>query len=93
MPTEIGHIDPHDADVDALVQRVAETLRDAPEGSHLTLDRDTARALVGAYRLAVSALDDLADAVRECHEIEDTGLLAGILADRGIEIDGVSDDD
>ncbi len=85
------HIDPRTPDVDKLVQSLAEMVRDAPVDASVTIDRDTVRALVGAYKLVTSALDDLGEAVRDYRsraaEADDGfELLDEVLADHGIEL-------
>lgn len=80
-------VDPHDGDIDALVRRIAESLRDVPDGTTLRINRDTARASVGAYRLALSALDELSAAVRDYRSrLSDTHLIDVVLDEHGIEL-------
>ncbi len=91
--TETVHIDPRDSNVDRMVQSLAEMLREAGPTDSVTIDRDTMRAIIGAYKLATSALDDVGAAIVDYREQldGDTGLLGDVLRRHGIALpDGVA---
>lgn len=89
MSADVVHVNPYDADVAAVVADMLATLRDAPAGSALSVDRDTMRAVLGHYRLLTSAVDALGAALRDACG-DNPGEAARCLAEHGISLGGAS---
>lgn len=83
------HVDPHDADVENVVSHMLGTLRDAPDGSALSVDRDTMRAVLGHHRLLTEAVDALTAALRDAFG-DDVAAAGRCLAEHGITLRGLS---
>lgn len=61
-------VDPRDVDMESFVQSLIAMLNDAPDGSSIRLDRDSARALVGGYQMAIACVDQIGAALRDLRQ-------------------------